>query len=379
VILLGTQLSVLLGPTAPVPAPPHVVEAIDRISVNASDEGRTGFQITFRVGRGQTDVLDYALLVGPLLQPFSRVVLTVIFSGIPSVLLDGIITNQQLSPGAEPGTSTLTITGEDVSVMMDLEEKSVEHPAQPEAIIAAKIIATYAQYGLIPMVIPPPSVDMPLPTERIPVQQETDLDYLKEMAGRFGYTFYVEAGPAPLTNTAYWGPPIRTGIPQKALTVNMGPDTNVMGDLNFSYDGLAPTAMSGQIRDRQLNQTLPVQTFVSTRIPLSPMPALLTQMHKRTRAFRETGLTLSQAFARAQAQTDASTDRTVTATGTLDAMRYQAVLRSRGLVGVRGVGFSYDGFYYVNRVDHTIEVGKYTQSFELSREGLGALSPVVPT
>ena len=38
------------------------------------------------------------------------------------------------------------------------------------------------------------------------------------------------------------------------------------------------------------------------------------------------------------------------------------------MVGVRGAGRSYDGFYYVRGVTHTMEPGSYTQSFRLSRE-----------
>ena len=70
------------------------------------------------------------------------------------------------------------MTGEDVTVMMDLEEKSEEHPAQDETIIANLLILQYAQYGLIPTVIPPLAIDPPIPIERIPVQQGTDLQYL---------------------------------------------------------------------------------------------------------------------------------------------------------------------------------------------------------
>jgi len=200
--------------------------------------------------------------------------------------MDGIITHQQFSPGERPGQGRLTVTGEDVSVMMDLDERSVEHPAQPEALIALKIIATYAQYGLIPMVIPPPSIDIPLPTERIPVQQATDLAYLQEMAARFAYVFYVTPGPAPLTNTAYWGPPPRIGIPQRALSVNMGPNTNVVGDVNFQYNGLEPSFVEGSVQDRQTGQETPVQSRISTRIPLASKPAWQTQSHVRTRRFR---------------------------------------------------------------------------------------------
>ena len=179
--LLGVHLTVWVGQTVPTPPPPQVTEALTQVDVTHSDAGRSGFQITFGVGRDQSAPMDYALLSSPLLRPCSRVLVMVTFAAVPQVLMDGIITNQQLAPGQEPGTSTLTITGEDVSVMMDLEEKSVEHPAQPEKLIAEMLILSYAAYGLIPMVIPPPTVDVPLPTERIPVQQGTDLEYLQEM------------------------------------------------------------------------------------------------------------------------------------------------------------------------------------------------------
>ncbi len=374
--LAGTHLTLLIGPTVPVPAPASFAEALDSVEVTQNDE-RSGFQLTFKVGRGRMDVLDYAQLSSPLLQPFSRVVLLVTFKAMPQVLMDGVITHQQLSPGADPGQGRLTVTGEDVSVMMDLEEKSVEHPAQPEAVIALKIIAGYAQYGLIPTVIPPPTVDIPLPTERVPVQQATDLDYLREMATRFAYVFYVTPGPAPLTNTAYWGPPPRLGLPQKALSVNMGPFTNVLGDVNFQYNSLEPTLIDGKIQDRQTGQDVPVQTRTSTRIPLASQPALQTQAHVRTRRFRQSGLSTVQAYARAQAETDRSTDKVLTATGELDAARYEALLTPRGLVGLRGAGLSYDGFYYVKRVTHLIQRGEYRQRFTLTREGQGAISPMI--
>ena len=141
-----------------------------------------------------------------------------------------------MTPAEEPGGSRLTVTGEDLSVLLDLEEKSVEHPAQPETVIALKIIGSYAQHGLIPSVIPPPSLDVPLPTDRTPVQQGTDLQYLLQMAGRYGYVFYVDPGPAPLTSLAYWGPPVRVGVPQKALSSGFGSESNVT-DISFEYDG----------------------------------------------------------------------------------------------------------------------------------------------
>ena len=375
--LLGVHLSLLIGPTVAVPAPPALMEALSRVEVTHSDEGPSGFQVTFQVGRaGPEDLLDYALVNNPLLKVFNRVLLIVTFSATPRVLMDGIITDQQLAPSNEPGASTITITGEDVSVMMDLEEKSTEHPAQDETVIALKLIASYAQYGLIPMVIPPLVIDPPIPIERVPVQQASDREYLKEIASRHAYVFYVTPGPAPFTNTAYWGPPVRAGLPQRALSVNLGGETNVE-ELSFRNNALGPSTVSGQIQDRTTNQATLIQTFASLRTPLSAFPAwLFNQPNVRRRKLRRTGLNVMQAMAQAQAQTDASVDA-VTAQGKLDALRYGDLLQARGLVGLRGAGYSYDGLWYVKSVTHVIEKERYGQRFTLAREGLGSTTPVV--
>ena len=379
-MLLGVNLTLLIGPTVPVPATPDIAEALQSVSVTQNDEGRSGFQLVLQIGRaGPTDLLDYALLLNPLLRPFNRVILMVLFNAMPKVLIDGLITNQQFSPGNAPGTATLTLTGEDVSIAMDMTKKRAEWPAMSEMVIANLIIGTYAQYGLIPMVMPPPSIDQPLPIERTPVQQGTDLEYLKTMAQRFGFVFYVEPGPAPGVNTAYWGPPKRAGLPQRALTVSQGPETNV-DNINFTYNAMAPTIVDDVVQDRLTNTSLPVMTFASLRLPpLAAMPALPFQLpNVRTSLLEQSpGLSVIEAYARAQGVTDKSVDSVVTAQGELDALRYGNVLTPRGIVGLRGAGFTHDGFYYVKSVSHAISRGQFKQRFSLTREGTGAITPVV--
>jgi hypothetical protein len=381
-VLLGVNLSLLIGPTLPVPAPPDIAEAIESVSVTQNDEGRSGFQIVLSVGRaGMTDLLDYRLLLNPLLKPFNRVILTALFSAVPQVLIDGIVTNRQLVPAAQPGTATLTLTGEDVSVMMDLQKKRADYTAMSEPIIALAIIANYAQYGLVPMVVPPATLDQPLPIERTPVQQGTDLEHLKKIGERFGHVFFVEPGPVPGTNVAYWGPPKRGGLPQRALTVGMGPESNVTS-VSFAYNALAATIVDDTFQDRTLNLSVPVKTFVSTRLPpLAAMPALPLQLPNVRSSFldQSPGLTLPQAYARAQGLTDRSVDAVLTAQGELDAVRYGGVLKPRGIVGLRGAGFTHDGLYYVKSVSHTISRGQYKQRFSLAREGTGSLLPAIPT
>ncbi len=376
----GVQLTLLVGPTVPVPAPLPLTENIDKIEINQSDEGRSGFQIVFRAGRsGPAGVFDYLIVANPLLRPGNRVVIMVIVNAMPRVLMDGLIAHHQLSPGNAPGAGTFTVSGDDISVALDRDEVVVEHLAQNEMIIALKLIGMYAQYGLIPQVLPPFLIDFPIPVERIPVQHDTDLAYLTKLAARFGYVFYIRPGPLPMMNTAYWGPPVRLGLPARALSANLGHESNV-DSIDFQYDARSAVRVEGRIRDRNLDTDLPVMTFFSTRVPpLAAFPALPFELPnvRKVQLENAEGLNYAQAFARAQATTNASMDNVLTASGELDGARYGDVLEARGLVGVRGVGYNHDGLYYIKTVKHTISHGQYKQQFTLTREGKGSTVPLV--
>lgn len=365
--MLGIRLILLAGSTVPLPVSYAVTSALSNLEVtNDSDQG-DGFQMTFTLGKD--GLVDYSLLRDGTFDPFNRVIIGVLLGVTPEVLIDGIITHHQVTPSNEPGMSTLTVTGKDVSTMLDLEEKNEKFENQPDSVIVMRLIAQYAQYGLIPQATP--TTDIPLMIERIPRQQETDLRFIQRLAQRNGYVFYVE----PLTfgvNTAYWGPENRLGLPQPALTMNMGHATNVTS-LNFSNDALAPVGAQGSIVEPITKTSIPIPALPPLRPPLalSPAPA------RRTVLLREVAnQNPGQAATSAVATTTRSPD-SVIGTGELETARYGNVLRARRLVGVRGAGFSYNGNYYVKRVSHRIERGTYTQSFTLSREGTGALLPVV--
>ncbi len=109
---IGINLTLKLGVQKPQPASQRLVEALQTVEVTHSDEGRSGFQLVFQVGRvGRADQQDYQLLKDPVLAPFNRVILIITNSASAQVLMDGIITNQQLSPSIEPGQTTFSVMG----------------------------------------------------------------------------------------------------------------------------------------------------------------------------------------------------------------------------------------------------------------------------
>lgn len=378
--LLGIHLTLLIGPTVPVPAPVLLTENLESVEVSNTDAGRSGFQLTFKAGRSNPlGALEDPLLRISALNLFNRVILIVTFNVRPRVLMDGIITHQEFAPGNEPGTSTLTVTGEDVSVMMDQEDRIAEHPAQADPAIVAKLITKYARFGLTPIVISPKVIEPPLPVDRVPVQQGTDLEYIEELGQRHGHVFYVTPGPAPGVNEAYWGPPKRLGLAQRGLSVNFGGETNVRS-LNFQHDARALTLVEGDVQDPRTNRKHSIQTTASLRPPLSRRPTgVVARNMIRREVFRTVSSSVPSALSRAQAMTDFSSDQVVTANGELDSLRYGDLLRARGLVGLRGAGVSYDGVYYVKEVSHSIRRGDYSQSFTLTRDGVGSSVPVIRT
>ena len=84
-----------------------------------SGKDKSGFQLTFAVGK-DSKLLNTLLPVGYLDPITTRVILIVSLGGFPHVLMDGVVTRHELTPSNEPGQSTLTVTGEDLSVLMDL-------------------------------------------------------------------------------------------------------------------------------------------------------------------------------------------------------------------------------------------------------------------
>ena len=373
-MLDGCHLTLLIGPILPAPVPKTVLEALQSAQVTVSAGQRSGFQLTFALG--DRSLINTTLLPAGYFDPKIRVILIITVRGIPQVLMDGIITRQEVSPSNDPSQATLSITGEDLSLLMDLEDRTACYPAMTDAAKVALIIARYAVYGMIPLPIPEMFPDAESPTTRIPVQTSTDLGYIQYLAQKNGYVFYIEPGPLPGANLAYWGPEIRAGFPQPALNIGMDAHTNVES-LSFSFDGLSRRQLAVTIQEpnTRIGISIPIPDLNIFQPPL----ALRQAPSLRTQQLRDVAkLNPIKASARALAESVQSSDA-VTGSGSLDVVRYGHLLKARGIVGVRGAGNAYDGLYYVKSVTTNLKKGEIKQSFSLSRNGLISLTPrVIP-
>jgi hypothetical protein len=368
------QLTVLIGPTVPIPVPRLVMDALQSVEVTTSAGSRSGFQLRFSISNDSP--LHGILLLAANQSPLAlRVILVATINGTPEVLSDGVMTRQEVTPGSQ-GTSTLSIIGEDLTTVMDRQEfNGIPYPAMPAEARVALIVAKYAVYGMVPLVVPAVFQDIPIPTERIPSHDGTDLAYINRLAEDVGHTFYITPGPLPGMNTAYWGPEIKVGVPQPALNLDMDAYTNVES-LTFNITHTSKSMPVVFIQNQQTRVSIPIP--IPDVNPLQPPLGLVQQFPSKFELLKDTAkLSPIAALARGVARA-AGTSDVVEGTGSLDVVRYGRLLKARGLVGVRGAGVAFDGLYYVKRVKSMLSKGSFKQEFSLTRNGLVSITPVVP-
>jgi hypothetical protein len=380
-MLDSVQLNLMIGPFIPLTPPRPVMDALDTVEVTVNDTGTSGFQLTFIIDK-QSPLNILFLLTGgsPIL--FMRVVIVAVVNGVSNVLIDGVVTNNHLSPGDKGSNSTLTLTGEDLTALMNQSDWSgFPFPACPAEARVALLVAKYAVFGVIPLVIPSILIDIPLPIDQIPSQQGTDLTYIRALADRVGYVFYIDPGPIPGISKAYWGPQIKFGPIQRALNVDMDAYTNVE-TLHFNFDQQQNKIPIVYIYNQETGVSIPIPIPPITPLnpPLGLIPPLPTNLPPDLTPIRDdlSKRSIPQAIMIGLATASQLADA-VTGEGTLDVVRYGGVLKARELVGVRGAGPAFDGLYYVKSVTHKIKRGEYKQSFKLSRNGLVSTVPAVPS
>jgi hypothetical protein len=365
----GFYLTLMMGGFNASPVPQVVIDALTEVQVNSSAGGQAGFQLKFTWGKNAPLAQLHA---SGFFDPRQRVIIAVTVNGATEVLMDGIITKQDLAPAGQAGKSTLSITGLDLTALMDfIDLTGIPYPALPTFVIVEMILAKYAVLGIAPIAIPPILALINNPLEKIPKQVGTDYAYVKSLASKTGAMFYLDPGPTPGRSTAYWGPDITKlfGSVQPAISIDFDASSN-LDALSFSYDG-----------------TLAVNylvTFIepNTKIPIPvPLPSLdLIRMAYAANAptplkyEQLTPAASDDPIGTALAALGKMFDDpdVVTGSGSLDVLRYGQVFKARQIAAVRGAGAYYDGKYYVKSVTHSIKRGEYKQNFTLARGGLGS-------
>jgi hypothetical protein len=365
----GFYISLLMGKFNADPVPQALIDALTEVQVSSTVGAQSGFELKFSIGK--SSVINRTLLPSGFFDPRTRVIIATTVNGVTDVIMDGIITQQTLTPSSDPGKSELSITGLDLTALMDfIELTGIPYPAMPMFAIVDLILAKYAVFGVIPLVIPNILSLLANPLERFRKQKGTDYQYVTKLAGEFGHVFYLDPGPSPGMSIAYWGPDVSTfASPQAPLTINMDAATNVE-NLSFSYDGLMPRQYIVTILEQHsgIPIPIPVPNIDLLKAPMAKHAPTPIKSEFLTKATNKDPIEAALLALGALVKTSDC----ITGTGSLDVNRFGHVLKARRKAQVRGAGVNYDGLYYVKSVTHNIKRGEYKQNFSMTRGGTGS-------
>jgi hypothetical protein len=365
----GFYLTLMMGSFNASPVPQAVIDALTSVQVTTTMGSQGGFQLKFTMGK---NAALGQLHASGFFDPRQRVIVAVTVSGATEVLMDGIITKQDLTPSSDAGKTTLTVTGLDLTALMDfIDLTGIPYPAMPMFVIVELILAKYLVLGVVPVAIPPLLALIQNPIARYMKQDGTDYHYVTTLASQVGAVFYLDPGPTPGKSLAYWGPDLTTmfGGTQPAMSINFDA-TTTLDALSFSYDGTLATNYLVTIieQNTQLPIPIPLPSIDLIKAPQAAhAPTPLKYLQLRPIANQDPVGAALAGLAKLFETADV-----ITASGQLDVLRYGNVLKARQLCAVRGGGTYYDGLYYVKSVTHDIKPGEYKQSFSLTRGGTGS-------
>jgi hypothetical protein len=365
----GFYLTLMMGSFSASPVPQPVIDALTEIQVSSTVGSQGGFQLKFTMGK-QSPL--QRMLSSGFFDPRTRVIIAVTVNGSVEVLMDGIITKQDMTLDSKAGKSMLTITGLDLTALMDfIDLTGIPYPALPEFLIVEAILAKYAVLGVVPLALPASIPNFQNPLEHFVKQQGTDYRYVSALAQQTGAVFYLDPGPKPGMSLAYWGPDISKmfGGPQPALSIDFDGSTNI-DSLSFSYDGTLATQYFVTIIEP--NTKIPIPIPVPNIDLLKPTQARQSATPLRSEQLKPIASESPMGAALAALGALFKSSDAVTGNGQLDVIRYGRVFKARQLAAVRGAGDYYDGKYYVKSVTHNIKRGEYKQSFSLARGGVGS-------
>ncbi|HEY4030714.1 MAG TPA: hypothetical protein VGM25_10245 [Caulobacteraceae bacterium] len=316
---------------------------------------------------------DYDTVSDARLGPLSNIAVTAqAADGQTHCLFDGYILAQEIHVDTGTAKSTVKVSGQDATWLMNVTETAKEWADVTDGSVANTIFQTY---GFIP---DPGNLDDDSAAwsedSATLMQRASDAQFLRQLARRDGKLFRVFCTDTPGQRTGYFGMPSLDGDPATTLILNPSDTANV-GEFDISWDVMRPSqvvAMQALFSDNDSNgaggttdddgltpqAAQDLATFTGSGTP--PVTAILTT----------TAADADTITARARS-TLREAGWFVRCEGATDAQRLGSVLRAGTIAQVNAAGAMHSGAYLVWSVRHHINTEKHEMRFVLVRNAVG--------
>jgi phage protein D len=290
-------------------------------------------------------------------------------AGATQCIFDGVVLSHKIRLTTGTSRASLTVWAQDVTWLMNLQEKTREWIDLTDADVAAAI---FSEYGILPA-DENTDEDSPSHTEagHSLMQRGSDIQFLRMLARRNGKLCRITSDAIPGLRTGYFAKPSLDGQPQVRIDLN-DPQNWTVGSLDLEWDATKPTSIVAR-------QALFTSTDASG-VSGDTSDSGLRLLAKRGLAdFTQRVMTVllaapvddaGELTQRAQAVLREA-DWFVRAVGEADVERFGTVLRAGMLVALDGIGQVHSGTYLVWSVHHRITRQAHAMKFTLVRNAVG--------
>ena len=301
---------------------------------------------------------DLPLLRRERLEPGSMLSVLVPTEAGPECLVLGPVHAQHIHLEHGGAGSRLEVRGADTSIELDREMKSKVWDGVRDGDAASTILR---EAGYIPDVAP--TNGLHAESKHTLVQRDSDLRFVRRLARRNGFLFWVTADPLGI-ETAHFKPPPLSGEPAAELTINVE-EPNLLS-LDVDWDVERPTSTEGLQLDLNTKATLDGAALAS---PLTPLgSADLAAITGDTRSIHVSAPVDDNGDLQARGEgalVEAGWFVTATCSTTVESLG--AILRAHDVVELKGAGKRHSGRYFVTRVRHLVDATAHRMELELRR------------
>ena len=260
-----------------------------------------------------------------------------------------------------PG-STLDVRGSDTSVKMDRESRSVVWKDVTDSDAVQTILSTY---GYTPDAEPTQAGHYE--NKHTLIQRESDLSFIRRLARRNGFYFWITADEFGL-ETAHFRRPQLGGSIASPLVINL--ESPTLATLDINWDVERPTSITGVQLD------LNAKSNIDLSVPKTPQVLLgdtgLAAITGDTRSVQLSAPANDAGDLQARGEGALiEADWFIRATCHTTVKDLGAVIRPHTIVELHGAGSRHSGKYFVSGVKHTINATEYKMEIQMIRNGWG--------
>jgi hypothetical protein len=336
-------------------------ELTQSCSVEVSE--RTGESSTFSL-HFDLDILegDIPYLIDERIDQGSEISVLVSLDNLTQCLVKGPVHVQNIHLQHGGAGSTIDVRGSDSSIQMDRECKSAVWKDLTDSDAVQDI---FSKYGYSPDVETTSAGHFE--NKHTLVQHESDLSFIKRLARRNGFYFWISCDAFGV-ETAHFRRPQLGASPAGQLVINL--ESPTISTLDINWDVEKPSSISGIQIDLNTKNDINLTVLKTPQPILGDVGLLDITGDTRTVFLSAPADDAGDLQSRGEGAL-IEADWFINATCRTTVAELGAIVRPYAIIELRGAGSRHSGKYFVSGVTHLINALEHKMEIQLIRNGWG--------